>query len=108
MFFATAVVKVIMPPLSLDCFFMSSMTLEGTSQAKFTQLMTNHVFRNVHRNVLFTVMYSNRQTYKLRQHRRTARPGFYRALIIGCAYCLNLLEQMCINKWTFFNGTCHV
>src|SRR5574340_14523 len=57
-------------PLFLDhCFFVSRVALEGARQRKFTQLMANHVFRYIHRNVLLAVMHRNCQTDELRQHR---------------------------------------
>jgi hypothetical protein len=79
------------------------MALEGARQGKLTQFVAHHVFGNVHWNMLLAVMNRNRQTDKFGQHCGTARPGFHRALIIGRAHHLNLLEQVSVNKWTFFD-----
>src|SRR3989339_1848749 len=95
--------------LFLDCgFFISGMSLEGARQGKLTQFVTHHVFGYIHRDMLLTVVYRNCQADELGQHRGTARPGFHRAFIVGRAHCLNLLEQVSVDKWTFFNRTCHV
>src|SRR3989338_3195074 len=96
-------------PLFFDCrFFISRMPLECARQGKFAQLVTNHVFGYVHRDMLLTVMHRDCQADEFGKHRGTARPGFNRAFVIGCTHHLNLLEQVCVDKWTFFNGTCHV
>src|SRR3989338_327574 len=96
-------------PLFLDRYFsIGSVSLEGAGQRKFAQLVPHHVFGYVHRNMLLAVMHRNCQTDKFWKHRGTARPGLNRTLVIGCTHRLNFLEQVCVNKWTFFNGTCHV
>ena len=35
------------------------MTFKGPSQRELTKLVTNHVFRDIHRNMLFAVMHGH-------------------------------------------------
>ena len=48
--------------LLLDSFFVGRMTFESTGQGKFAELVTNHVFGNLHRNMLLAVVHRNGQT----------------------------------------------
>ena len=50
------------------------MALERARQRKFTELVTNHVLGHVHRHVLLTVVYSDRQANKIWHDCGTTRP----------------------------------
>jgi hypothetical protein len=53
--------------------------------------------------MLLAVMNRNSQANEIRQHRGTARPGLDRTLVVRSTSCLNLFQQVRVDKWTFFN-----
>ena len=75
--------------------------MEGTSQRKLTELVTDHVFIDIHRNVLTAVVHGDGQTDELRKNGRTARPGLDRTLVAAGLSGFNLLEQGTVNKRPF-------
>ena len=85
----------------------AAMAMEGTGRRELTELVADHFFRNGHGDELVTVVDVERQTNELRQDRRTTRPGLDRALVIVCANCLDLVDQVRINKRALFERTSH-
>jgi hypothetical protein len=59
------------------------MALEGAGQGKLAELVADHVFRDVHRNVLLAVMHGNGQADEIRQNGGASRPGLDRTLVVG-------------------------
>ena len=51
---------------------LTTMGTEGSGWREFTQLMTNHVFGHIDRNVAATIMNSNGVTHHLWKDRRGA------------------------------------
>src|SRR6185437_7976208 len=95
-----------MSPLFLSL-LVGCMTLERTGQCKLAKLVADHVFRDVHRNVLTAVVHGDRQTDEVRQDRRATRPSLDWFLVTRCCSRLNLLQQMGVAERTFLNRTCH-
>ena len=69
-------------PLSLR-FLVGSVALERTRERKFAELVANHVFRDVHGNVLTAVVHGDRQADEVRQNGRATRPGLDGLLVLG-------------------------
>src|SRR5271165_1606891 len=88
-------------------FLVRRVSLEGARQRKFAQLVANHVFRDVHRNVLLAVVNGDRQAHEVRSNGRAPRPGLDRPLVRGRPGCLDLRLQMVIDKRTLLDRTCH-
>ena len=68
------------------------MTVEGTSQRKLTELVADHVFIDVHRNMLTAVVNGDRQTDELRKNGGATRPGLDRTLVATGLSGFNLLS----------------
>src|SRR3569832_688360 len=62
----------IMSPLFLSL-LVGCMTLERTGQCELAKLVADHVFRDVHRNVLTAVVNGDRQPDEVREDRRATR-----------------------------------
>ncbi|KQH74151.1 hypothetical protein AOT81_04590 [Xylella fastidiosa] len=76
------------------------MTLKNSSDRKLTELMTDHIFINNDRMVIFTVMYSNGMTNHLRKNNGTPGTSLDRSFTT-CSR-LNLFDQMVIEERTLF------
>ncbi len=55
-------------------FFVGRMTVVGAGWRELAKLVTDHVFGDIHGNVLLAVVDTERQTNELRQNGRTTRP----------------------------------
>src|SRR5258708_6259317 len=79
------------------------MRLERSRQRELAQLVPDHVFRDVHRNVLFAVVDRDRQADEIRRDRRAPRPGLDRPLVGGCASGLDLRLEVMIYERTLLD-----
>ena len=57
------------------------------------RLVTDHVFRHVHRDELLPVVHRHRMAHHLGHHGRTARPGFDDPLLVDPVHPLDFLEE---------------
>src|ERR1035437_1804802 len=73
--------------------FAGGVTLEGAGQGKLAELVADHVFGNVHRDVLLAIMHSNGQADEVWQYRRTARPRLDRSLITYRTHSADFFDQ---------------
>ncbi len=80
---------------------------KSAGRRKFTQLMTNHVFRHKDRHMLAAVMHSDRQTNKIRCNRRPPRPGLNRSFASTNVNGFHLLSKVVINKRPLSNRSRH-
>jgi hypothetical protein len=87
-----------MSPLFLGL-LVGRVTLERPGQCELAKLVADHVFRDIHRNVLTAVVHGDRQTDEIRQDRRTTRPGFDRLLVREAAAASTFFS-----KWASQNG----
>src|SRR5215213_9035512 len=81
--------------------------LERARQRKFAEPMPNHVFSHEHRIENFAVVNVERKPDEIRRDHRTTRPGLDRRLGLRLTCLLDFLEQMSVDKRTFFNRTTH-
>src|ERR1035437_1275454 len=82
--------------------FAGGVTLESAGQGKLAELVADHVFGDIHRDVLLAVMHSNGQANKIWQHCRTARPRLDRPLVTCRTHSADFLDQMGIDKRALF------
>src|SRR2546430_3165282 len=81
----------------------SGMAFEHSRRRKLTQLVPDHILRNVDGNVAFAVMHAKRQSHHVRRNGRTSRPGanHLRSLRAG-ANTLDSLPNTFVHPRTFF------
>src|SRR5437899_548613 len=84
-----------------------AVALENASQSEFAQLVPHHVFRDVYRDVLLSVVDRDGQPDEIRQDRGAARPGFDRALVARRARRADLLQQMVVHERTLLDRASH-
>src|SRR5258706_1044305 len=77
--------------------------LEGARQREFAQLVANHVFRHVDRNVRLAVMHGDRQAHEIRRDGGAARPGPDRLLVVDRARLFHLGLQVTIDERAFLD-----
>src|SRR5450432_136844 len=78
------------------------MAFEGARQRELAQLVANHVFRHVDRDVRLAVMHGNGQADKIRRDRRATRPGLDRFLVVDRSRLFHLGLQVAVDERTFF------
>ena len=83
------------------------MLLEDSRGRKFTKLVSNHVFGDKNRIKNFAVVNEERVANELWRDRRAARPGLDRFLHVTGIHFVDLVENVLINKRTFFKRTTH-
>ena len=74
------------------------MATEGAGRSKFTELVTNHCFRNEDRHVLTAVMHCNSVPQEIRGNDGPARPGLNNVLRTLIVLLINLLQEMLVNE----------
>ena len=84
-----------------------SMALERTRERKFAELVADHVFVDVHRNVLTAVVDGDGQTNEFRKNRRTTRPGLERTLVAARLSGFDLLHEVPVDKRAFLQRARH-
>jgi hypothetical protein len=81
---------------------------ERPGRCELTQLVTDHGFGDIHRNVTATVMDRNGVTDHVRNNGRTTRPGLDNALLSAGVKYVYLLQEVVVDKWTFFQTARHL
>src|SRR5467141_2151398 len=84
-----------------------SVTLEDARQRELPELVSHHVFRDVYRDVLLSVVDRDGQPDEIRQDRGAARPGLDRALVARRARRTDLLHQMVVHEGTLLDRASH-
>jgi hypothetical protein len=77
--------------------------LERTRQRELAQLVADHVLGDVHRNMLLSIVYGERQSDELRNDRRTTRPGLDRPLVVRVARLAHFVEQVMVHEGTLLD-----
>src|SRR5271167_319492 len=90
-----------------DHFLVCRVSLERARQREFPELVTDHVLRDVHRNVLLAIVNGDRQTHKVRGDGRASRPGLDRPLVRGRPSRLDFRLEVVIDERTLLDRTCH-
>ena len=88
--------------------FAGRMTAKEARRGEFAELMPNHVFRNVDRQKLMSVMNGNRMSNEIRCNRTASRPGFHRSFLIFSSQRLYFCFQFGVYVRSFFQGTGHL
>lgn len=86
---------------------MGAMLLENSRWRKLSKLVTHHVFRHKDGIKYLAVMDQKSMAHEVGRNRRAARPRLDRLLHRRSMHFLNLLEEMTVDKRTFFEGTTH-
>jgi len=76
--------------------------LEDTGGREFAQFMADHVFGDKHGVEDFAVVHQERVPNEIRRNGRTARPGLDRLFRTRVVQLLDLLDQMKVGEWSFF------
>src|SRR5947209_4305081 len=80
------------------CLLVRRVAVERAGRRELAELVADHVFRHVHRDVLVAVMDAERQPDELRQDRRAAAPDFDHFRTPGRARVIRLLEQIAVDE----------
>jgi hypothetical protein len=64
---------------------------------------SNHVFRDIDRNVLLAVMHGDGQPDEIGKYCRATGPRLDRALVVGGARCIDPLKQVSVNERTLLD-----
>src|SRR3989454_652822 len=84
-----------------------SVALEDARQRELPELVSHHVFRDVHRDVLLAVVDRDGEPDEIRQNRGAPRPGLDRALVACRARRADLLHQMMVHEGTLLDRASH-
>src|SRR6267378_4397183 len=84
-----------------------SVALEDARQRELPELVSHHVFRDVHRDVLLAVVDRDGEPDEIRQNRGAPRPGLDRALVACRARRADFLHQMVVHEGTFLDRASH-
>src|SRR6185437_7319036 len=76
--------------------------LERPGRGKLTQLVTDHVLGDVHRNEFLAVMNRECVPDKVRNNGRTARPGSYYCFLVLFVQRSHLFQQVVVGERSFF------
>ena len=71
---------------------------EGSRRSKFTQFVTNHIFRDKHFHMVFTVMNHECMADKLRNNRASPRPSLNRLFLATLIQPLHLPIELEVDK----------
>lgn len=78
------------------------MTTEVTCRCEFTELVTYHVFGNVNRNKLITIVNGKGVANEFGSDHRSAAPSFDNRLLTAFIHGANLLIELHADKGAFF------
>jgi len=93
---------VLLTGLPFALVFFGGVTPEVARWRKLTEFMAYHVFRDIDRNELVAVVYSERVAYEIWRDHGPTRPGFDDRLSTRIVLLLDLIVQPKINVWAFF------
>ena len=88
--------------------FRAGMTLERAGRCKLTEFVTNHVFRDIHRNVLLAVMNCNGMTDKFREYSGRTRPCLEDLLLAVCIHRANAENNFHMDAEKLYVSECFV
>src|SRR5688572_5224944 len=85
----------ILLPLGL---LVGRVTVIGTGRCEFAELVADHVFSDVDRDVLVAVVDTKGDPDELRQHGRAAAPDLDHVVAARCEGLLGLLEHVAVDE----------
>jgi len=86
----------------------AGMAVKGPGRCELAQLMAHHVLGDKDGNEFLAIVYSESQTDELGYNGGPPRPGFNDFSITRFPGLGHLLDQVIINKWTFFERARHL
>ena len=84
------------------------MAAEGTGGSKLAQLVADHIFGDVYRNMTAAVVYCDGVRYHIREDSRSARPCFEDLLLVIFVHLLDSRQQLRIYERAFFYRPTHM
>lgn len=87
--------------------FITRVSHESASKREFTKLVTNHIFRDEYRNVLFPIVDTECMSDELWCNRTCARPSLDDGLSSVRIECFDFLDDTLINVRSFFKTASH-
>ena len=84
------------------------MALERTGKRELAELVPDHIFRDVYRNMLSTVMNGDGMTDKLRENSRCARPGLKNLLLALLIHGNDSVIQLLFHERSFLQTSAHL
>ena len=84
------------------------MELERTGGAELTEFVTDHGLGDVYRDVLAAIVDGESVADHVGNDRRATGPGLDDLAFAGLVLGVDLLEQMLVDEWAFFETACHV
>jgi len=79
------------------------MAFEGAGRSEFAQLVSNHLFRHIHRNKFFAVVHGDGVTDEVRHNRRTPRPGLDHFLFVARVQPFDFSRRCASTNGPFFS-----
>src|SRR5690606_3615804 len=86
---------------------LAPVTPEQPGRGELTELVTNHVLRDVHGNELVSVVHRDGVSDELRRDRRRARPRLDDLLLVPRVHALDLEEKLVADERTLLYATRH-
>src|SRR6202022_1224185 len=80
---------------------------ERARRRKLSELVSDHLFSDIHRNKFSAVVHGNRVADHVGKNRRTARPRVDHFLLVARVLSFPLYAQVVIDERTFFERACH-
>lgn len=84
-------------------FLVRDVAAECPCRRKFAEFVTDHVFVDVDRHVLPTVVHRDGQSDHVRKNHRAARPGLNRSFVVFGPGLFDLLTQVMVDERSFLN-----
>src|SRR5271169_2928929 len=88
------------PRRGRDHLLVRRVSLERAGQSEFAKLVPDHVFGDVHRNMLLAIVDGDGQPHEIRRNRRASRPGLDRPLVRGRPCRLDFRLEVVIDERT--------
>ena len=85
----------------------ATVRLEDARGGKLAEFVTNHIFGDVDGGENLAVVNAERVADEVGRDRRAAGPSLDGLLGAGLDRLLDFLEEVIVDKETFFDGTCH-
>jgi hypothetical protein len=87
--------------------FISGVSDKFTSMGEFSEFMSDFIFSDKDRNMLFPVMHSESVSDELRSDRARSGPCFDDIFSTTFVHYLYLFRNTRIDIWSFLEATCH-
>ena len=78
------------------------MAAESASGCKLTEFVTYHVFRDINRDKLITIMNCDGMAHEIRGYHRCSSPSLHNNFLAAFVHGKHLILELLINIRTFF------